>query len=55
MSYITVKHPKPCFICGKLTRHLDYGYEEYLCSPQCKEIMDKRYEEHLNKDLPEVK
>lgn len=54
MSHITVKHPKPCYICGRLTRHLDYGYELYLCSQRCEDIMNKYYSEYLKKNLPEV-
>lgn len=55
MSYIMTKKKKPCYICGSLTRRLDYCYETYICSQACKDVMDKRYSDYLKSNLLDVK
>lgn len=30
-----------CCVCGKLTHRVDYCYEDWVCSQECAEILDR--------------
>lgn len=49
-SYIYSKEKKPCYICGKPTKRIEYNYEAYICSRNCENVMNKKLIESENCD-----
>ena len=41
-SYIYSKEKKPCCVCGKLTKRIEYNYESYICSRKCENVMNQK-------------
>lgn len=41
-DYIYSRCKKPCCVCGKLTKRIEYCYESYICSNKCENVMNKK-------------
>jgi hypothetical protein len=42
------KEPKPCGMCGSMTRSIDVFSEGYICSEECQDKFDSWCNEVLN-------
>lgn len=40
-GYFISKEEKPCFVCEKLANRIEYNYQAYICSLECKNVMNK--------------